>query len=269
MRVMHSVLFLLALPAQLIAADEIFDKAITFMKLAEKKVVGQKGKCAIGTQTKAARMQLELAREVKDPDGARSMAGGLRELAQEAKAGGCPKAADADIEKAAAVLEGQNVPPPEEDTDLAPETPAEEKKPEATPATPAPKTVVNPPPMQKPFISAATTSTADVDTQVNELAKAVVPSFKAAGLALKGLGRRTDWSQQLEAGKCYAFIGVGQGAAIRLAMSLWDARNRRMTESRSGDVRAIMYHCPFVSGSYHLQAKVKKDAQYAVGVYSR
>jgi hypothetical protein len=217
-------------------------------------------------------MQLELSREMKDNDGARSMAGGLRELAQEANAQ-CAKAVGTEIEKAALSLEGQKVAPTEEDTDMTPELPAEDPKPE--PAKPDVKTVdpkravFNPPPAQKPFISSPTTLTADPDTQIGELAKQITPTFKAVGMYLKGLGKRTDWTQQLEAGKCYAFFGVGQGDVRKIALFLFDPNKRRKAESVSMDTRVIMYHCPATSGAYHLQAKVKKEANYAVGVYSR
>lgn len=261
-------LFLLAFSSvQISATEDAIDKAIAFMKSAEKKVAGQKGKCAVNVQTKAARMQLELSREMKDNDGARSMAGGLRELAQEANAQ-CSKAVGTEIEKAALSLEGQKVEPTEEDADMTPEQPAEEPKVE--PAKPnAKKPVFNPPPAQKPFISSPTTLTADPDTQIGELAKQITPTFRAVGMYLKGLGKRTDWTQQLEAGKCYAFFGVGQGDVRKIALYLFDPQNRRKAESVSMDTRVVMYHCPATSGAYHLQAKVKKEANYAVGVYAR
>ena len=84
-----------------------------------------------------------------------------------------------------------------------------------------------------------------------------------------GLGRRSEWTQQLDAGKCYAFIGAGKADTRRLVLSLWDGNKHRRAETRSTDTRAIMYHCPYTSGVYHLQAKVKSDAPYAVGVFAR
>jgi hypothetical protein len=251
------------------AADSAVDAAIGHMKTAEKKVPAAKGRCAVAVQVHAARMQLEVAREVKDDTGARSMSGGLKELAQEAKAQ-CPNGVGEEIDLAIAALAGEVAAVSEDDIELKPEQP-EIKGPATAPAKSNEKPVLNPPPAQHPFIWGATPLRAapSRDEERVHLVRQLDPGFKPLGVVLKGLGRRTDWMQTLEVGKCYAFVGFAGPEAKRIALYLWDMNGRRVVDSRSREPRALMYFCPAFGGAYHLQAKIKRDAPYDVSVFVR
>ncbi|MCC6806477.1 MAG: hypothetical protein IT381_03555 [Deltaproteobacteria bacterium] len=256
------------------APTDPLENAIAHMRSAQEGIQSGPKACAdaLKTQVKAARMQLELAKEAKDLASAQSTAGGLKELAQEAKQT-CPARVSADIEKAIAALEGQPT-EVDDDEDLRPEQPkvgaADPPVSDTrTQSTTTGATGASGP--AKAFISPGPTpSAADVDRQVNDAAKVLARGFSSAGATLRGFGKRSDWVQSLEAGKCYAFVGVGGPSAKRMALYLWDPNGKRRADRKSKEPIAVIYHCPYVTGPFHLQAKVKRpESGYAVGVFVR
>jgi hypothetical protein len=209
-------------------------------------------------QVKAARMQLELSKEAKDAASAQTVVGGLRELANDAKKY-CPQQVASELEKAISALSGQPV-DADDDDDLKAEPPR------LVPDTSASKPAIAPP--AKPFVTPA--PALDFDREVANVAKILAKGFSPMGTTLRGYGKRSDWEINLESGKCYAFVGVGGPTTRRFALYLWDQLGKRQTDRRSKEPFAVVYHCPFVSGPFHLQAKVKRpESGYAVGVYVR
>jgi hypothetical protein len=259
------------------------DTAILHMRAAQDAVAAASKACsdAVKTQVKAARMQLELSKEAKDVASARSMVAELSELSKESK-GPCPGRVATELDKAIAALNGEPSDPDDDDDLKADTTPPATPPPQPpVPHTgPSPKEGTAPPATEgstsaqrptKPFITAGPAPAAqDLDRQVADAAKILAQGFAPLGATLRGYGKRTDWIQALDVGKCYAFVGVGASTTRRLALYLWDPTGKRRADRRAGEPLAVVYHCPFVGGSYHLQAKAKRpEGGYAVGVYVR
>ncbi len=234
--------------------------AIASMRAAQDTISTAPKACAdaLRVQIKAARMQLELSKEANDIASAQSTIGGLRELAAEAKQQ-CPPRAANEIEKAIGALSGQSS-DSDDDDDLRAEPP------KAVPDTSASKPIAAP--QTKPFVSPGPAF--DFERELSNTAKVLAKGFAPVGTTLRGFGKRSDWETVLESGKCYAFVGVGGPTTKRFALYLWDQFGKRQTDLRSRDPFAVVYHCPFVTGLYHVQAKVKRpESGYAVGIYVR
>lgn len=234
-------------------------RAATALQKAEAALDGAASACEFRVPVKAARMQLELAKELADLGGARSMRGGLKDLASEVRKR-CVESAAGHIVNAVRALDGKD--DVDVDDDLNPEAPnvADAKaRPSSQPTAP------------RPFVTeGALRSPPELEARVAALAKTAAPGFKPLGPAVHGTGKKTDWVQALEAGKCYAVVSVADEMAKKLAIYLWDPLGKRRADRRAREPQAVMYHCAAVSGLFHLQAKVKRDkAPYATQLFVR
>jgi hypothetical protein len=133
----------------------------------------------------------------------------------------------------------------------------------------APIVVIPPPPPDAPEPTSDTLSLA-VDAQ----AQVSAPGYSRQSEIYRGVagseGGRSDWYVQLEAGRCYNFIGAGGAGVRKLFLYLWEPSGRRVTDRRNPGPLTIMPYCAPFAGPYHLQAKVDEGAgEYRVGVYVR
>lgn len=130
-----------------------------------------------------------------------------------------------------------------------------------------------PPP--EPTGTGATTGPApsgDLGTVVDEMAKASAPDAKRVGDHLAGETDKSDWYVALEAGKCYWFIGAGDGGVDQLTLTLWGPPpgEKQIGINQSENNRVTVGHCPAKSGMFHVQAKVDGgEGKYKVGVFAK
>jgi|GEM_PF-2267859 len=102
-------------------------------------------------------------------------------------------------------------------------------------------------------------------------AGATAPGAKQVGTYFEGTVDETTWSTSLQAGKCYWFIAAGQqGKVKKLALYVWDTKNKRITETKAESNVVNAGHCAKETGMYRFQAKVTSGGgPYKVAVYEK
>jgi hypothetical protein len=85
----------------------------------------------------------------------------------------------------------------------------------------------------------------------------------------KGSTPKSDWTSQLEEGKCYWWSGVGGPGVKKLAIYLWGPDNKRAADMKSSNPNATLAYCATMNGLYHFQAKIQGSGYYAVGLYAK
>ncbi len=81
---------------------------------------------------------------------------------------------------------------------------------------------------------------------------------------------RADWYLNLDAGRCYHFIGAGGPGVRELSLYLWFPTGRRAATERASTPIATTTFCTPMAGPYHLQAKVSEGrGEFRVGVYTK
>ncbi|MFO0546780.1 MAG: hypothetical protein U0271_00265 [Polyangiaceae bacterium] len=110
----------------------------------------------------------------------------------------------------------------------------------------------------------------DLSEDVEREASAVAPGSTRVGNYFQGSVDKTEWYTQLEVGKCYWFVAVGDADVDELSLYLWGPDNKRITENKSDSTKSNIGHCPKQSGMYKFQAKVTSGSgSYTVGVYAK
>jgi hypothetical protein len=74
----------------------------------------------------------------------------------------------------------------------------------------------------------------------------------------------------LEAGRCYNFVGEGDGSVRGVYLYLWGPRGHRLRDTRASTPHASMSFCTVAPGQYHVQAKVAGgNGDYRLGIFTR
>jgi hypothetical protein len=107
---------------------------------------------------------------------------------------------------------------------------------------------------------------------VDHEASVVAPASRRVGEFLRGVaaGKHglTDWLVNLEAGKCYTFVGVGGPGVEALYLFLWSPSGRRVGEARPRSQVALMTHCALMTGPHRLEGKTARgEGELRAGVY--
>ncbi len=80
----------------------------------------------------------------------------------------------------------------------------------------------------------------------------------------------TDWTVNLEAGKCYTVVAAGGPGVETLYLFLWSPDGRRVGEARPRAAVALMSHCALVTGPHRLEAKTARGAgELRAAVYAK
>jgi hypothetical protein len=128
-------------------------------------------------------------------------------------------------------------------------------------------------PTAKPTATAtAKPSGDDLGSVVDDMAKASAPDAQRVGDHLAGETDKSDWYVALESGKCYWFIGAGNGGVGQLTLTLWapPPTEKQIALNQSENNRVTIGHCPATSGMFHVQAKVDGgEGKYMVGVFAK
>ncbi len=111
----------------------------------------------------------------------------------------------------------------------------------------------------------------------DELARRIMSQAQSAAPGARKLGaifraratdQKTDWTQHLDAGRCYTFVGAGGDGLKQLGLYLWSPTGEKMTFQRAAGPNAVMYHCTKAAGPYRFQAKQNNGkGDYAVGLF--
>jgi hypothetical protein len=109
-------------------------------------------------------------------------------------------------------------------------------------------------------------------TVVQDQAAQHAPDAQLVGNIYQGVahdeGDEQEWPLTLEAGKCYWFSGAGDQGVEELELFLYDPEGDRVAKATDGAPRAMMAHCPTVSGMFKLEAKAEDGrGHFHVGVY--
>jgi hypothetical protein len=117
---------------------------------------------------------------------------------------------------------------------------------------------------------AAPTPPQDLGLVCDEEAKSAAAGAARVGNHFAGNADETDWYAQLDADKCYWFIGAGGAGITELWLYLWDPKDKRIAANKSESNKVVVGHCPTVAGMYHFQAKIGSGSgEYKVGVYAK
>jgi hypothetical protein len=92
--------------------------------------------------------------------------------------------------------------------------------------------------------------------------------FEGKGSSI-GHDDRSDYTVQMEAGKCYWVVGCADPDAVKsLYLFLWGPNNKRITEAKSDNPNPMIGHCAAQTGMFKVQAKMNSGkGEYRVGVY--
>lgn len=111
----------------------------------------------------------------------------------------------------------------------------------------------------------------DLAQVIEKQAASAAPGATRVGDFFSGSSEISDWSTQIQPGKCYWIIGAGEpGKVKRLYLFLWDTQNKRVTESKGTSEQAMVGYCAkgTDNGMFKFQAKVDSGkGDYKVGVY--
>jgi hypothetical protein len=111
----------------------------------------------------------------------------------------------------------------------------------------------------------------DLAAMVEKQAASAAPGATRVGELFSGNSEISDWTTQIQPGKCYWIIGAGEpGKVKRLYLFLWDSQNKRITESKGTSEQAMIGYCAkgTDAGMFKFQAKVDAGkGDYKVGVY--
>ena len=106
--------------------------------------------------------------------------------------------------------------------------------------------------------------------RIADSARSAAPGSRRMGPIFRGRAndQKTDWTQHLDSGRCYTFIGAGADGVKQLGLYLWDPAGAKVTYQRAGSSNAVMYFCTKAPGPYHFQAKLNYGkGDYAVGLF--
>ncbi len=123
-----------------------------------------------------------------------------------------------------------------------------------------------------PATAVAPPSGTGLGSVVDDMAKASAPNAQRVGDHLAGETDKSDWYVALESGKCYWFIGAGDGGVDQLTLTLWGPppSEKQIALNQSENNRVTVGHCPATSGMFHIQAKVDGgEGKYTVGVFAK
>jgi hypothetical protein len=113
----------------------------------------------------------------------------------------------------------------------------------------------------------------DLAATIEKQAASAAPGATRVGEFFSGSTEISDWTTQIEPGKCYWIIGAGEpGKVKRLYLYLWDAQNKRVTESKGTSEQAMLGYCAKGSeaGMFKFEAKVDAGkGNYKVGIYAK
>ena len=108
-------------------------------------------------------------------------------------------------------------------------------------------------------------------------AAAAAPGAKLVGDYFEGAGNsighddRSDFTVQLDAGKCYWMIACGEPDHIKsLSMYLWGPNNKRITEAKSDNPNPMIGHCANETGMFKWQVKITGGGgHFKAGLYKK
>jgi hypothetical protein len=103
--------------------------------------------------------------------------------------------------------------------------------------------------------------------RIDSQARQMSPGARRVQL-FRGEGPRTDWTVNLEANRCYTFVGTVEEGGLYLY--LWGPAGRRLAAYHQRTQSGSLYHCAAFAGAYHVQAKLAGGiGSYRLGVYAR
>ena len=108
-------------------------------------------------------------------------------------------------------------------------------------------------------------------------AAAAAPGAKLVGDYFEGSGNsighddRSDFTVQLDQGKCYWMIACGEPDHIKsLSMYLWGPNNKRITEAKSDNPNPMIGHCAKETGMFKWQVKITGGSgHFKAGLYKK
>jgi hypothetical protein len=108
-------------------------------------------------------------------------------------------------------------------------------------------------------------------------AAAAAPGAKLVGDYFEGSGNsighddRSDFTVQLDQGKCYWMIACGEPDHIKsLSMYLWGPNNKRITEAKSDNPNPMIGHCANETGMFKWQVKITGGGgHFKAGLYKK
>jgi len=115
----------------------------------------------------------------------------------------------------------------------------------------------------------ATLGGGDLGAMADAEAAAVAPGATRVGAHFAGAGPTGEWDAQLEAGTCYAVVGVGDAGIQQLSVGLFDAKGAKLAQ-QVGTNKAVVQHCATETGSGKVRARIiSGGGQYKVGLYAK
>lgn len=111
-----------------------------------------------------------------------------------------------------------------------------------------------------------------LDPKVDEAARAASPGGQRVGDFLRGVanddGDRTSWTVPLDAAHCYNIQAMGDEGVEKIALYLFDPRDKRVESQRSKMASALLYYCPQIPGLHRLEVKLGGAGHYSAVVYA-
>jgi len=109
----------------------------------------------------------------------------------------------------------------------------------------------------------------DLGAMADAEAAVVAPGAVRVGAHFVGAGPTGEWDAKLEAGTCYAVVGVGDAGVQQLSVGLFDAKGAKLAQ-QVGDRKAVVQHCASESGSGKVKARIiTGGGPYNVGLYAK
>ncbi len=99
-----------------------------------------------------------------------------------------------------------------------------------------------------------------LDAKADERGRAAAPGAERLGEPLRGVAYRDDdrqtWEMPLDVQHCYAFSGLGEATIAKFSLYLFDQKNHKVADAKTGTEASLLNFCPKEPGMYRLEGKV-------------